>query len=357
MTARFRTGLVVGKFSPLHLGHERLIGAAEAACERVVVLSYSLPEFPRCDADARERWLALRHPHVRAVVLDDARLAARCRAAGVTPMTVPHNDADAEAHRAFCARVLIGLLHECVDAVFTSEDYGDGFADALTAAYRATGAPLSHRVVHVSVDPARATVPVSGTALRADLAAHRHLVSADVRADLVPRLCLLGGESSGKTTLARALAARLGTAWVAEYGRERYEALRDANALPANGVLPLGELARIGEEQVAREREAAAHATGWLVCDTSPLTTLVYALLDHGDAPESLRSLARRRYDAVFLCEPDFAFVQDGTRRDEAFASRQMALTLSQLEEASLRWEPLRGPVDERFRAVVDRIG
>ena len=44
--SRYRTGLVVGKFSPLHRGHELVIGAAFAHCAEVVVLSYSRPEFP-----------------------------------------------------------------------------------------------------------------------------------------------------------------------------------------------------------------------------------------------------------------------------------------------------------------------
>ena len=43
---------------------------------------------------------------------------------------------------------------------------------------------------------------------------------------VVRRLALLGGESTGKTTLARALAEYLHTAWVPEYGRQRWEELR-----------------------------------------------------------------------------------------------------------------------------------
>ena len=40
MTApRFGLGLVVGKFAPLHRGHEFLVAQAEAACERLLIVS------------------------------------------------------------------------------------------------------------------------------------------------------------------------------------------------------------------------------------------------------------------------------------------------------------------------------
>jgi HTH-type transcriptional regulator, transcriptional repressor of NAD biosynthesis genes len=35
---RFRLGMVVGKFSPLHRGHEHVIQEALMACEQVLVL-------------------------------------------------------------------------------------------------------------------------------------------------------------------------------------------------------------------------------------------------------------------------------------------------------------------------------
>lgn len=128
----------------------------------------------------------------------------------------------------------------------------------------------------------------------------------------VRRLALLGGESSGKTTLAKALAAALHTAWVPEYGRQRWEELRE--------TLSPDELVHVARRQVELEDAALAAAGphGWVVCDTTPLTTLQYCLADQGDAPATLRALAERRYDLSVLCEPDFAFVQDGCRRDDA---------------------------------------
>ncbi len=155
------------------------------------------------------------------------------------------------------------------------------------------------------------------------------------------RLCLLGGESAGKTTLAQALAAELDTVWVAEYGRERW--------LDIGGTFSLEELLHVGREQAAREERALPQARGWLVCDTSPLTTLVYALLDHGQAPDELVELARRRYDLTLLCAPDFDFVQDGARRDAGFRGEQHALTLDLLARFGLPHVLLRGSLQERL--------
>ena len=161
----------------------------------------------------------------------------------------------------------------------------------------------------------------------------------------VRRLALMGGESSGKTTLARALADALGTVWVPEYGRQRWEELRE--------TLSVAELVAVARRQVALEDEAVARACGWLVCDTTPLTTLQYCLHDHGQAPAELSALARRRYDLTVVCEPDFGFVQDGCRRDDDFRARQHAWTVQKLTAMDVRWTSVHGPVSTRVEQVL----
>jgi NadR type nicotinamide-nucleotide adenylyltransferase len=164
----------------------------------------------------------------------------------------------------------------------------------------------------------------------------------------VRRLALLGGESTGKTTLARALAEHLQTAWVPEYGRQRWEELRE--------TLSVDELVAVARRQIEWEDQAAAAITTpgrWLICDTTPLTTLQYCLHDHGQAPAELHGMARRRYDAVVLCEADFGFVQDGCRRDDGFRQAQQDWTLDMLRQHGQTWVSARGTVAQRLQQVL----
>ena len=335
MTRRFGRGLVIGKFCPLHLGHELLIRTALSQCDEVLLLSYSRPEFERCEPFERRRWFEARFadcPSLRWQVLEAAD-------------GLPHNDDDgADLHRRFCGEQCVARFGGAPDAVFTSEDYGAGFAASLSAQF-------GRRVVHVPVDPARARVPVSATALRADPFAHRACVAPEVFASLVPRIGILGGESSGKTTLARALAARLpDTRLAEEYGRQRW--------VEQGGRLVEGDLPLIARTQIEREARCALEAgCRRVVGDTTPLTTLSYCLEDFGRAPRPLLELAGRHYDLLVLCEPDFHFVQDGTRRDEAFRLRQHAWYLQRLAAQAERVLRVGGPLETRVQAVVRRLG
>ncbi|MDE2277075.1 MAG: ATP-binding protein [Burkholderiales bacterium] len=169
----------------------------------------------------------------------------------------------------------------------------------------------------------------------------------------MPRLALLGGESSGKTSLALALAAALRTAWVPEYGRELWERVRH--------TLGVDELLQVARTQIDREEAALARLGPqprgtWLVCDTTPLTTLQYCVYDHGSAPPALEAMARRPYDAIVVCEPDFDFVQDGARRDAAFRAAQHAWTLAQLHRFGMDWLSVGGSLARRLDAVIAHL-
>lgn len=346
---RFRRGLVVGKFSPLHRGHMYLIEAAAMACEEVVVIGYSVPEFPGCEASRRERWLRVLFPGALIVVPTEDSLRLLLRDPTQFPH-VPHNDEPADRHRRFCAALLHEHLGTTVDAVFSSEEYGEGFAALLTCEQRRRD-PAAPVVTPVCLDQARRFVPISGTALRADVHGHREFLHPEVYAGFVERVALLGAESTGKSTLAAELARGGDTVHVAEYGRELW--------LERGGRLQFDDYQRIAETQVAREETACRdpRVRRFVFCDTTPLTTWLYQTLDWGDAAPAVTYAAGRRYAHTFLCAPDFALVQDGTRRDEAFRTRQHTRYREELAARGVAFTELAGGLAQRIARVRSVLG
>jgi HTH-type transcriptional repressor of NAD biosynthesis genes len=342
VSTRFQRGLAVGKFAPLHRGHELVIRRAFAECDEVVLLSYSKPEMPGCPPELRERWLATLFPKARRLVATDERLRAWA-SLDDCPASVPPNDAPAAVHHAFCAFLCQCVLGVTVDAVFTSEAYGDDFALGLARSFRLRD-PSSKDVRHVMVDCDRREVPVSGTLLRGALHENRKWLAPEVYASFVKRVCLLGGESSGKTSLSEALARELETLHAAEFARELWDA--------RSGDLRFDDMLRIARAQVAREEDCARRANVLLFCDTSPLTTLFYSRYMFGHAEPALEALARRTYDVTILCAPDFPFVQDGTRQDAAFRQLQHDWYLRELSDRGVPFVLATGPLADRVALV-----
>lgn len=334
---RFTLGLVVGKFSPLHLGHEWLIEQAALLCDRLLILCYANPQFHRCDATARRYWLTTRFPDQETLVIDQAWLRRECARRVIPARTLPANDASDATQQHFLAWILRKVLQRAPDAMFCSETYGPACAKVLTAALR-------HEVRAVVVDPGRCQVPVSATQIRDDPHRQKHWLNPDVAAAFIYRIALLGGESSGKTTLTAALAHHFGTVWVPEYGRELWE--------QQCGVLSEVDLLKIGHEQIRREEAALRSAQKYLFCDTSPLTTAGYCNWMFGTVNPDLAQLATRTYDAIVLCRPDFPFVQDGTRREESFRKEQHVWYRQQVAALKSPSMEASGSVSERVLAV-----
>jgi nicotinamide riboside kinase len=129
------------------------------------------------------------------------------------------------------------------------------------------------------------------------------------------RIGLLGGESSGKTTLAMGLADALPAFVAEEYLRDF---VRDFGRLPAladqEGIFLTQQMT---VSTVARAAEYAE--TPWVIADPLPLMTAVYSivyfdddtLLDAGIEDAST-------YDTILWCAPDFAWVDDEGVRDGA---------------------------------------
>lgn len=164
------------------------------------------------------------------------------------------------------------------------------------------------------------------------------------------RVALLGGESSGKTTLARALAARYGTLWVPEYLREFTE---------GHGRPPFeSEQLEVAHIQVERERQAWQQANGFLFCDTTPLMIAIYSDFCFGRIDAELERLAQsHRYDFTIVTAPDIAWVADGLQRasDEVRQAIHRAV-LARLQAAEIPYLLACGNLENRLRQTASYL-
>jgi len=340
----YKRGLVVGKFSPLHKGHEYLIKNVFNQCEEVVVISYSRPEFPSCSAKVREQWIKSVFPSATVLCVDAATVES-WRAGSAWDLSMPINSEADHMHRDFTYQILSSKLGLEVDAVFTSEEYGDGFAQFLSDSSTGFGIPVEH----VCVDLNRQMYPVSGSLMRSTRNHEDGLIDQSVDADFrVQKVLFLGAESTGKSTLSRLLSAQFNEPLVEEYGRELWE--------EKNGELTPEDLIDICAVQTENEDTAQRNASNFIFCDTSPITTLCYSEAIFKQRCDVISAFAERPYHHVFLCRPDFPLVQDGTRGNDEFRQWQDKWYLQELVARGISYFELKGSLLHKIKAVGELI-
>lgn len=343
---KYVTGLVVGKFCPLHYGHIMVIEKALEQCENVIVLSYTSLESKGCEWYNREKWLKSldNQSRLKIVVLNPEEIY------------FPADNASEVKHREFCANYLFYYLDTTVQAVFSSELYGEPFAEHLTK-YFSTKLVVPTLVNHVMIDYHRTSHYISGTYLREMIKQdkysnlHEYMPKA-VRNSFVRKVLFLGAESTGKSTIASELASWYNSSLVVEFGRELYD-YREHK-------LVYEDLAYIAKTQVLLEEGATeAMDSSYLFCDTSPLTTKFYSKEWFGRVPNALEEVLRRNinsYYKVYVCAPDFPLVQDGTRQDEAFRSKGHEFFLEELIKADVPFTILTGSLENRIERVISDL-
>ncbi|WP_405941434.1 AAA family ATPase [Streptomyces sp. NBC_00207] len=322
-------GLVLGKFYPPHAGHHHLVRTAQDQCERLTVLvcAASVESVPLAD---RVAWMREAHPGARVVgAVDDI------------PVDL-HDPEIWEAHMAVFRSAVPGR----VDAVFTSEEYGSELA-------RRFGAE------EVLVDRERTLFPVSGTAVRSDPAGSWEFLGPAVRAALTRRVVVLGAESTGTTTLSRALAdhyrQRGGvwakTGWVAEYGR-RYSEEKLAAARAADPAASWADVSFTSEEfpviarrQDADEEQAARLGSPVLFCDTDSFATGIWHERYMGGRNEEVERIADlTRRDLYLLTDhADVPFEDDGLRDGPQLRPWMTGRLRAELERTGRRFLVVRG--------------
>lgn len=124
------------------------------------------------------------------------------------------------------------------------------------------------------------------------------------------RICCVGAESTGKSTLVRALAERHRAASVPEYGRDYTVAKKTAGT---NDHWSTVDFITIAVEQQRLEDAAATGAV--LFCDTDAMSTDLWHERYLGARSAAVDAIARMRtYDLFVICDIDVPWEADGIR-------------------------------------------
>jgi NadR type nicotinamide-nucleotide adenylyltransferase len=289
------SGLVLGKFLPPHAGHQFLVQFAQNFVEKLTVMVCTLEREP-IPGELRSAWMRELFPQARIVhVTDD----------------LPQEPREHPKFWDIWRDVVLRAAGEPLDFVFASEEYGERLAEEVGAKF-------------IPVDVSRSLIPISGTEVRKDPLANWKFIPPCVRPYFVKRVCLFGPESTGKSTLARDLAAEFKTTYVSEFARGLLD-LKGGRCHPED--IPL-----IARGQAAAEDAMARHANRVLFCDTDLLLTTVWSEVLFGSCPGWIRAAAAQRtYDLYLLLDVDVPWVDDHQRflpaqRQEFFHRCKLAL-------------------------------
>lgn len=163
------------------------------------------------------------------------------------------------------------------------------------------------------------------------------------------RIVLTGSESTGKTTLAGALAEHYGAELVPEFVRE-FAARKGAPiAFDDHGAIARGQMA-LEDEHIARARAI-------LIQDTDLVSTVVYCTHYFDRCPPWIEeAAAARRPDLYLLCDIDIPWVGDGIRDREHARDEIQGLFRAALRASGVPVMVIHGTGDERFRRAVAAI-
>lgn len=326
---KYKSGLILGKFYPFHLGHKHLIDVAISNCEKVsVIVCHNSSQFiPVGDRVSHIRETFKKRKNLHIFTIDDENF--------------PKYDSECETLDEFYSYWVPAVknLVKDLDVVYTSEDYGDDFARYLG-------------ISHYLVDKQRIKYPVSGSSIRENPFIKWDFIPEVSRPSFVKKIAILGPESVGKTVLTEKISNRFHTNFVPEYGRLVYE---------SKNRVDLDDFMKISVGRQSLEDWMVKFSNKIIFLDTEDIVTYIFSKLYYPKEYRKyedyfLEKIKKHRYDLYILLRPDCDVVQDGTRNFLSNRWNHFKLLKDFMVSFNIDFVEVSGNWDERYKKSISII-
>lgn len=328
----YKVGMYGGSFNPLHLGHVNNIIKAANKCEKLYIVLSVTNSKDEIDYKERLKW-------IKSITNDMENVE-------IFPMIddIDNKDKHDWQKGATFVKETIGKK---IDVVFAGSDYiGKNIWETLY--------PESD-IVYFK----REEINISSTKIRNNPFKYFEFLPKVVQKYYTKKVCVVGTESCGKSTLVRNLAKYFNTSFVEEAGRLACEELGVDN-------LSAKDYFEILFKHKQLEKEALDKANKVLLIDTDSLITLFYynlAFNKNNLDKEVFEKLASgisyfNNYDLYLFLEPDVKFVQDETRAsgDNEIREKNNNILKQLLRENKIEFTSINGDYDNRYETAKEKI-
>lgn len=274
----YKKGLVLGKFMPPHKGHEYLFRFAKQYCDELTIVVDCLKE-QTIPPELRKLWIEELVTGVNVVALDEF---------------MPQDPSEVESFWDIWKSKLYQVAGK-PDVLIAAMDYGWELSRQLDCDF-------------VPLDIARQSVPISATEIRENPFKHWNFIVESARGHFMKKVCLIGPESTGKSTIAENLAKKYDTVYIPEYAK--------AIINHQNGQFYEHNVNQVALAQIRTEKSLERMTNKVMFCDSDVITTMVWANTLFGKYDNNLHDIAQSQYyDITFLFYPDTPWINDEHRQ------------------------------------------